>query len=84
MQHGIVYQHANYPHAAPSTGPGHTALNTGCYAKDHGIISNNWADRNGNKIGCDDESVKLQQCLIHGAGYMIMAKGLQYYGGWHL
>ena len=51
MHHGIVYENANYPHGAPSTGPGHTGLNTGVTADYHGIISNNWCDFEGNKIG---------------------------------
>ena len=38
----------------------HTALNTGCYAKDHGIIANNWSASLGNNIKLpiiDDESI---------------------------
>ena len=58
IQHGVFYKNAYYPHAMPSTAPGHTALNTGAYAKDHGIIANNWYDQEGNKILPDDDSVK--------------------------
>lgn len=57
MRHGIVYENANYPHGAPSTGPGHTGLNTGITANYHGIISNNWCDSDGNRIGCDDDDL---------------------------
>lgn len=55
INHAVVYEHANYPHGAPSTGPGHTALNTGITADYHGIISNNWCDPDGDKISCDDD-----------------------------
>ena len=54
MQEGIFYKNAYYPHALPSTGPGHTGLATGITADYHGIVGNNWCDKEGNKIACDD------------------------------
>ena len=50
LDNGIVYKNAYFPHSNPSTSSGHTALNTGTYAKDHGIIGNYWTDANSNKI----------------------------------
>ena len=56
LENGIVYQNAYFPHAMPATGTGHAALNTGCYAKDHGIISNKWFDDKGNLVYCDQDT----------------------------
>ena len=58
LDNGIVYQNAYFPHAMPSTATGHAALNTGCFAKDHGLIGNKWFGPQGEKIYCDDDSVK--------------------------
>jgi len=58
LKNGIVYENAYYPHAMPATGTGHAALNTGCYAKDHGIISNKWYDTKGDLVYCDQDSPK--------------------------
>lgn len=55
LSDGIVYQNANHPHSMPSTGPGHAALSSGCYAKDHGIVANNWCNPQGAQIACDDD-----------------------------
>lgn len=50
---GIVYTNAHMPHALPTTGVGHTALNTGTFANYHGICSNRWRLANGQTVGCD-------------------------------
>lgn len=50
VNRGINYENAFFPHANPATSTGHAALNTGVYAKDHGIVANNWLDELGNKI----------------------------------
>lgn len=55
LRHGINYSHAYMPHALPATATGHAALNTGTFAKDHGIIANAWYDAQGNKIAADDD-----------------------------
>ena len=49
LDNAVVYNQANYPHAGPSTAVGHTALSTGCFAKDHGVIGNKWCAK-GEKI----------------------------------
>lgn len=53
---GVNYLNAHHPHAMPSTATGHAALNTGCFAKDHGIINNKWFDINGKSITSTDDS----------------------------
>lgn len=42
LEKGIVYNNAYWPHGICETATGHTALNTGTFAKDHGVISNSW------------------------------------------
>ncbi|MFC1845674.1 alkaline phosphatase family protein [Candidatus Dependentiae bacterium] len=55
IDYGVFYQNAHYPHAMPATATGHAALNTGCFAKDHGFIGNKWFDQSGKKIRCTDD-----------------------------
>lgn len=60
LRHGVVYENAYFPHAMPSTAPGHTGLNTGTTASYHGIISNGWFDTsNNNDISADDDSTPV-------------------------
>ena len=54
--HAIVYESAHMPHGLPATGPGHAALSTGAFAKDHGIINNQWCKPDGTKIKCDSDT----------------------------
>lgn len=76
LEKGVVYQKANYPHAMPSTGPGHTALSTGSYPKDHGIVGNNWCTPEGVRVACDDDdpckagviNPITGRCYNHGKG----------------
>ncbi len=49
LQDGIVYEQANVPHGMPATATGHTALSTGTYAHNHGIIGNYWYNPEGTK-----------------------------------
>ncbi len=53
LDNGIVYTNAYHPHGMPATATGHTALSTGAFAKDHGIIGNRWVDAKGKKIVSD-------------------------------
>lgn len=85
LTNGIVYQNANHPHAMPSTGPGHAALATGCYPKDHGIVGNNWCTPEGISTACDDDdpckaaviNPVTGRCYHHGKGPKhIMVDGL--------
>src|SRR5271170_929098 len=54
MRKGVDYTNAYVPHAIPATATGHTGLNTGTFAKDHGIIRNSWIENN-KKIMSDDD-----------------------------
>lgn len=55
LDNGIVYEQAYHPHSMPSTAVGHTALNTGTFARTHGIIGNKWYEHD-KKIACDDST----------------------------
>ena len=63
LNKGTVYTNAYFPHAVPRTSVGHVALNTGTYAKDHGIVNNAWFDNNNNKIACDDDATECAAVL---------------------
>jgi predicted AlkP superfamily pyrophosphatase or phosphodiesterase len=75
MRHGIFYENAQHPHGMPSTGPGHTALSTGCYAKDHGITANHWATPFGKKVACDDDDPKTAAVINPLGGFYDFGKG---------
>ena len=45
MTDGAWYANCHYPYATTTTGPGHASILTGCSAEKHGIINNNWFDR---------------------------------------
>ncbi len=50
LDNGIVYTNAIHPHGIPETTTGHNSLSTGCYPKDHGGVTNQWLDQQGNKV----------------------------------
>ncbi len=54
MDKGINYTDAHHPHGTPATATGHTALNTGTLAKDHGVICNDWVEGDNTKAGVLD------------------------------
>ncbi|MGQ3892462.1 alkaline phosphatase family protein [Legionella sp. CNM-4043-24] len=45
LSHGINFQNAHHPHAYTITCVGHTTISTGAYPSLHGIIGNEWFDR---------------------------------------
>lgn len=45
LDEGAWYQNCHYPYAETKTGPGHASLSTGCSPCTHGIIGNDWFDR---------------------------------------
>lgn len=49
---GITFSNAHHP--SNTTGTGHTGLNTGAFANQHGIIGNRWFNKQGAKVLCDD------------------------------
>ncbi|HXW86315.1 MAG TPA: alkaline phosphatase family protein [Candidatus Bathyarchaeia archaeon] len=55
LEQGVCYADAYFPHAMPATGTGHTALATGTYATDHGIVGNGWLTRQGVSVACDQD-----------------------------
>jgi predicted AlkP superfamily pyrophosphatase or phosphodiesterase len=42
---GAWFQNCHYPYAATQTGPGHASVATGCSPDRHGIIMNDWFER---------------------------------------
>lgn len=50
INRGVNYDNAYHLHAEPDTATGHAALNTGVYAKDHGVVGNNWFNDAGEKV----------------------------------
>jgi hypothetical protein len=75
MQHGINYQNANYPHAMPSTAPGHTGLNCGNTADYTGIPANHWCDPQGNTIAADDDDPISAAVINPNGGFYKYGKG---------
>jgi hypothetical protein len=61
LQNGIVYQNTYVPHGIPETAPGHHALSTGAYPKDHGVVTNQWLDLEGNKIAYEQDKAPESQ-----------------------
>jgi predicted AlkP superfamily pyrophosphatase or phosphodiesterase len=45
LQGGTTFTEAHHRHAIAHTGPGHAVVLTGAFANTHGIISNEWVDR---------------------------------------
>lgn len=45
LDDGIDYRSASYAHAVTETAPGHATLFTGALPRDHGIVANEWFDR---------------------------------------
>lgn len=45
LQHGAVFADCHYRHSNTKTGPGHAVMLTGVHADLHGIIGNEWIDR---------------------------------------
>lgn len=45
LEQGAIYTNCHHAHAFTLTGPGHAVQLTGCYPQQHGIIANEWYDR---------------------------------------
>jgi hypothetical protein len=53
LDEGTSFQNCHYPYAMTATGPGHASLLSGCSPQTHGIIGNNWYDRQtGARVYC--------------------------------
>ena len=74
FDHGVVFHNAFHPHAAPATATGHTALNTGAYARHHAVILNDWFDSKGKKVTFASDQRPEAGCLSscqHASGQRI-------------
>lgn len=47
---GAWFQNCHYPYAYTFTGPGHASLATGCSPSRHGIVNNEWYDRDAGAV----------------------------------
>jgi predicted AlkP superfamily pyrophosphatase or phosphodiesterase len=61
LKNGANFSNASFKHATTTTGPGHATMLSGSYPSTHGIIANDWFNRDRNKsVYCvDDESVRI-------------------------
>jgi predicted AlkP superfamily pyrophosphatase or phosphodiesterase len=60
MQDGASWTQANYDHMPTYTAPGHATLLTGTWPSEHGIIANDWFDRDtGKKVSSVDDNSTL-------------------------
>lgn len=69
---------ASHDHALTQTAPGHASLATGCFPSRHGIVSNNWIDReSGESIYAgenDEDSESPERLLCEGLGDWLKAR----------
>jgi len=56
LDEGAWFQNCHYPYADTKTGPGHASLATGCSPDTHGIIANEWFDREAPSSGTLDRA----------------------------
>jgi predicted AlkP superfamily pyrophosphatase or phosphodiesterase len=61
---GIFYKNAYMPHAYPSTAVGHVAINTGTFAKNHGIIGNSWLNKKNEKTRFENINVDKKYAVF--------------------
>ena len=61
LAHGLDFQNAHHPHAYTITCVGHATISTGAYPALHGIIANDWFDRDTQKdtycVGDDNSAI---------------------------
>lgn len=56
LEHGAVFADCHYRHSYTKTGPGHGVLLSGVHADIHGIIANDWFDRDTlMRVYCSDD-----------------------------
>lgn len=68
LAHGINYQNAYHPHANTTTCAGHTTISTGAYPALHGIIANEWYNR---------ETKQITNCVEDSESPLTIAPNLQ-------
>jgi len=61
LREGAVFTNAHHDHAGTETAPGHATLLTGSHPAHHGIVANNWLDRQTNQsiYSVDDPNAAL-------------------------
>ncbi|MDZ4154644.1 alkaline phosphatase family protein [Methylicorpusculum sp.] len=84
IDQGVNYTNAYWPHATPATAVGHAGLNTGTFARYHGIVGNSWYS-NGNKVlvekkylmidGLTDQFLLAEKPKQNHYSYALSAKG---------
>jgi len=53
MEQGAWFRNCHYPYAATVTAAGHASVSTGCTPSVHGIVGNEWYDREARtRVGC--------------------------------
>jgi Type I phosphodiesterase / nucleotide pyrophosphatase len=57
-EEGVVYE-AWYAHSATETAVGHATLSTGALPRDHGIVGNEWSERNTRVYAVDDAAAEV-------------------------
>jgi predicted AlkP superfamily pyrophosphatase or phosphodiesterase len=57
-EEGVVYE-ASYAHSATETAVGHATLSTGALPRDHGIVGNEWSERNARVYAVDDAAAEV-------------------------
>ena len=71
LKEGFSCENTLIPYVPTYTAPGHTCIYTGSVPSIHGIIGNNWFDKNSNKtIYCTDDSTVSPVGSISAAGKM--------------
>lgn len=61
LKHGADFADCHFRHSSTKTGPGHAVMLTGVHANLHGIIANDWIDRNTfERVSCvGDKDVEI-------------------------
>ncbi|HEV2916501.1 MAG TPA: alkaline phosphatase family protein [Candidatus Babeliales bacterium] len=77
LAEGVVFTNAHHPHGMPATCTGHTALSTGAYGNEHGIVGNSWINTEGKHVACDDASA-VDAAVLSPDGEYAYGKSFQY------
>ena len=63
IKEGYLFRNTHYNYAPTYTGPGHASIFTGTTPSIHGIIANNWFDKNsGNTVYCAGDTTTMTIC----------------------
>jgi predicted AlkP superfamily pyrophosphatase or phosphodiesterase len=75
LEGGADFQNTHYRHSVTQTAPGHASIATGVYANVHGIVSNEWLDRDlwEQVSNCEDRNSPLVGVDAAEAGPALLA-----------